>query len=61
VILMLLAFLSCGLAYAVAHVIQDRTARIVFDALTLGFFCVLERDFRRHQCKTLPTKHRLVK
>ena len=39
VILMLLAFLFCGLAYAVARDVQDRTAWIVFEALTL-FFCV---------------------
>lgn len=38
-ILIVIGFLFCGLAYAVAHEVQERTAWIVFDALTLGF-CV---------------------
>jgi hypothetical protein len=36
-ILFVAGLLPCGLAYAVAHEIQDRTAWIVFDSLTLGF------------------------
>ena len=42
-ILLVIGFLFCGLAYAVAHEIQDRTAWAVFDALTLGFGVYLSR------------------
>ena len=44
-ILILLAFLFCGLAYAVAHELQDRTAWIIFDVLTLGFCVYIARHF----------------
>ena len=42
-ILLVIGLLSCGLAYAMAHEIQDRTAWTVFDALTLGFGVYLAR------------------
>jgi hypothetical protein len=42
-ILTLLALLFCGLAYAVAHEVQNFTAWIVFDALTLGFCAYIVR------------------
>lgn len=42
-ILTVIGFLFCGLAYAVAHEIQDRTAWIVFDVLTLGFCVYIAR------------------
>lgn len=37
VVLLVIGFLFSGLAYAVAHEIRDRTAWIVFNALTVGF------------------------